>query len=164
MAENDNLGEKFIPGEQTLWTMRQSTFVLMRDMLAPLLGLGLIVLLLSLIGFANVWAFVAILILIILIDAAIFISWQMTVYRLTTKRIESRSGVFSVSREEIYLEDVQSVDTKKNFLGIMFNFGDVIVEAAGHNTVSLNKVSNMKAVADQIADLSLQHARHLRGK
>jgi uncharacterized membrane protein YdbT with pleckstrin-like domain len=151
---------KFIPGEQTLWTMRQSSFVLIRDMLAPLLGLGLIALLLGLVGFTNVWVFAGVIVLIILIDAAIFISWQMTVYRLTTKRIESRSGVFSVSREEIYLEDVQSVDTKKNFLGIIFNFGDVIVEAAGHNTVSLNKISNMKTVADQIADLSLQHPRH----
>lgn len=164
MPEETKTGEKFIPGEQTLFKIRQSYFVLVRDMLAPLLAFGLIALILVFANVINTWVFIGLALLIILVDTAIFLNWWLTTYKLTTKRIESRTGVFTISREEIYLEDVQSVDTKKSFLGIIFNFGDVIVEAAGHNTVSLNKISRMKSVADQIADLSLQHSRRLRGK
>ena len=134
--------------------------MLIRDIIIPILALGGIWTMLTLVGITNLYVTIVLVVIIILVDLGIFLNWRSTEYRLTTKRIESKSGLFSIAREEIYLEDIQSIDTKKSFMGIIFNFGDVIIEAAGHNSVTLVKVSNMKTIADQIADLSLQHAKH----
>ena len=75
--------------------------------------------------------------------------------------MESRDGIFAVAREEIYLEEIQSIDTKKSFWGLIFNFGDVVIEAAGHNVITFYRIANMKEVADTIADLSLTYTKKL---
>lgn len=133
--------------------------VLIRDMLLPMIGLGTVALILSLVGALSAYILIGIIIAVAVIDGIIFAYYLSVSYRLTTKRIESRAGILAVSREEIYLEEVQSVDTKKSFWGMIFNFGDVIVEAAGHNTITLSRISNMRKIASMIGDLSVEHAR-----
>lgn len=109
---------------------------------------------------------VGIFILGLFVATVLVLNWYLTIYRLTTKRVESRNGILGVREEEISLDDVQHVDIRRTFPGVLLNYGTVIVHAAGTNAnVELTNISNPKTVANKIEDLAieLELAREKKG-
>lgn len=149
--------------EEIVFEVRPSIAILFYYLLLILLAVAGLIIIFSrieaymfyvIIGIAVVGAFIA---------AAIIMNWYMTTYRLTTKRVESKSGILGFHEEEISLDDVQHVDVKRTFPGMILNYGSVLVHAAGSNAnVEFTNISNPKMMANKIEDLAIEAEGGLR--
>jgi len=103
-----------------------------------------------------IWVYIGVLVVGSFIALIIFLNWYFTIYRLTSKRVETKSGFLGSYEEQISLEDIQHVDLQRTFAGIIFNYGTVKVKAAGAGAdVFFINVSNAKKIADEIEDMSI---------
>ena len=85
---------------------------------------------------------------------------RATVYRLTTKRVENRIGVFGSREEEVELGNIQAVDVNQTFVGQIFGFGTVLIKASGEQReVDFVNISNPKIVASRIEDMAIAYTK-----
>lgn len=148
-----NLNEK----EETVFEVRPSIVVLLYHLVPILLAdVGLIII------FSNIQQYlflvvIGILIIGLFVVCVLVANWYMTTYRVTNKRVESKSGIMGFTEEEISLDDVQHVDVKRTFMGMIFNYGTVLCSAAGSNaSVEFTNISNPKIIATKIEDLAIE--------
>ena len=154
--------DDLLTDEQVLMEFKQTKIILIFEFIAMFVAIVALMIIFFTLTAIPSWVIIIPLIMGIIIGFFIFLDWKMTIFRITDKRVEMRSGIIGFVREEIYMADIQSIDTKHHFVGILFNFGDVLIEAAGHNTITLSKVENTKLIAKKIADLAIEQQHKSR--
>jgi uncharacterized membrane protein YdbT with pleckstrin-like domain len=143
--------------EQDLITFRQSKDRLYLDLVIVFLSFIGLSIMFVLSGLFPPIVLVAIFIIALFVGGTIFLTWYFTIYKITSIRIEYKSGIISKVEEEICLEDIQTVDAIQSLLGRLLNHGDIKIEAAGNNVIILKNVHNAHNLAHQIATLSLRY-------
>lgn len=88
------------------------------------------------------------------IGLVIILSWLFTIYLVTNKRIEYRSGVLAVDEKNISPSDVQNVKFRQSFLGLIFFFGDVTVLSASGDMIIFKNIALPGKRANQIEEIT----------
>ncbi len=149
-----------VPGESTIFEIRPSKVILFARLASLFIAIAGIYLIFILTGLSQILIYIGVAIFGILIGLTIYLVWYYSIYRLTTKRVENRFGVIGSREEEITLDDVQAVDVENNFWGAIFNFGTVIIKAAGASReVDFVNIHDAKKIANKIEDLSTRYKR-----
>ena len=157
-----HIATKDIPGEKEIFRTRPSGWVLFGRLLPLAIAvIGLVVIFeLSdtgqFFGDARFWLWSLILFIGIFLGAIIFAGWYSTIYRVTNRRIEYRFGIFGFKESEMAIEDIQSVEVKQTFIGILLGYGDIAVRTAAKvdKEITLAAVSKPGPRARQIEDLA----------
>ena len=151
-----------IPGEKEIFRTHASIFILLGRLLLVALGIGGLLILFGtldggILPVSQYWIMAFIAILGGLMALIIFLGWWMTFYRVTDKRIESRFGVIGFREKEISMNDIQIVEVKQNFWGLLWNFGDITVRSAAkeERELMMLNVPNPRPRARQIEDFAL---------
>ncbi|MDP3014519.1 MAG: PH domain-containing protein [Candidatus Subteraquimicrobiales bacterium] len=151
---------KYVPGEEVIFEIRPSVFILIAEVLGLVIAIGGIMILFYFSGMANTIFYLVTSAVGILTAAVMFLYWRSTVYILTSKRVENRVGIFGSREEEISLDDIQAVDVQQSILGTIFGFGTVMIKAAGAlREVDFTNVASPKRVADRVGDLAIEASR-----
>jgi len=153
---------KDIEGEKEIFKTRPSGWVLTGRLLPLIIAvIGLMVIFgLSdtngLFGGAELWLWSLILLIGILLAVIIIAGWYSTVYRVTNRRIEYRFGIFGFKESEMAIEDIQSVEVKQSFIGILLGYGDITVRTAAKvdKEITLTAMAKPGPRARQIEDLA----------
>jgi len=149
---------KYIPGEKVIFEIRPSPVILIAKLLSLLVAIAGIVVIFVFVKIKYLWVYPVIGLVGIFVGVIIFLSWYYSIFCLTTKRVENRYGIIGSREEEITLDDVQAVDAESSFWGAIFNFGTVIIKAAGSNReVDFTDIHDAKKVARQIEDLTTKN-------
>lgn len=148
---------KYIPGEEVIFQIRQSIFILIGQEIPLLVGSAAFIFILNFMA-APFWVYIILILLLLLIGSVIFLSWHNNVYILTNKRVENKTGIIGTREEEVALNDIQSVDVTRTPIGSIFNFGTVMIKASGEKReVDFTNVANARIIARQISDLSIDN-------
>ncbi len=154
-SNQENLSKQ--SGEKDLIIFRQSRDRLYLDLaIVALAFIGLCIMFYSS-TFFNPIVLIILFFIIILVCITVYVSWYFTIFKITTIRVEYKSGLISKIEEEIALEDIQTVDTVQSLIGRLLNHGDIKIESAGNNIIILKNVHNAHNLAHQIATLSLNY-------
>ena len=155
-----NTKATYIPGEEIIFEIRPSVFILIAEVLGVVLAITGVSFLFYFSGMATALFYIIASAVGIFAAAVAFLYWRSTVYILTTKRVENRVGVFGSREEEISLDDVQAVDVQQHIWGTMFGFGTVMIKAAGASReVDFTNISSPKIIANRIEDLAMPKGR-----
>lgn len=147
---------KYIPGEEIIFEIRPSFFILAGQLLPLIVAVAGILAIFYFSGLYNFWLYLAVLVAGIIAALAVFLNWYFTIFRLTNKRVENRIGIFGSREEEIAIEDVQNVDVVTTFWGSIFSYGTVLVKAAGASReVDFTNIASPKKIANKIEDMVL---------
>jgi len=149
--------------EEDIRIFRQSRSRLYVDLLfvvLAFLGIGVLFSLSSLIQPYILTLIMVLILLAAFVGFAAFLNWYFTVYKITTIRIEYKSGIISKVEEEICLEDIQTVDAIQSFIGRFLGHGDIKVEAAGQNIIILKNVRHAHKIAHEITNLSIKYNKN----
>lgn len=157
-----HIATKDIPGEKEIFRARPSVIVLIGRLLPLLLAVAALLIIFELsgsgaiLGTARVWLWGLIVLVGILLGAIIIAGWYSTVYRVTNRRIEYRFGIFGFKESEMAIEDIQSVEVKQSFIGILLGYGDITVRTAAKvdKEITLSAVNKPGPRARQIEDLA----------
>jgi uncharacterized membrane protein YdbT with pleckstrin-like domain len=85
-----------------------------------------------------------------------FLTWLASTDTLTTRRLISRSGVFSREGQEIPIERVQSVSYRRTLLDRILGCGTLIVQTAGETSdVELTDVAHLERRILQVQEILL---------
>lgn len=148
--------EKYVPGEEIIFEIRPSWFILAIQVLPMIIAVAGILGIFAFTGLFNIWLYLVVLLVGLFVAFVIFLNWYFTIYRLTNKRVENQAGIFGRREEEIALQDVQAVDNSRTFWGRIFGYGTVIIKAAGQfREVDFTNISQSKKVADRIEDMAI---------
>ena len=94
-----------------------------------------------------------------------FFKWYLKIYVVTNRRIinVTHSGIFKRQVTEAYLHKVQDVTHKSlGFTSMLLNYGDVIVQTAGHQTmIHFHMVPRSRHIHRQINNLIAEHHSRL---
>ena len=94
-----------------------------------------------------------------------FLNWYLNIYFITNKRIinVTHESIFRRQTTEAPLNRVQDVTHKTlGFISMLFNYGDVIIQTAGHQTlIHFSMVPYPREIHKEIVSL-LAH-EHLQG-
>jgi len=154
---------KYIPGEEVIFEIRPSVFILIAEVLGLVIAIGGIMVLFYFSGMANTIFYLVTSAVGILTAAVMFLYWRSTVYILTSKRVENKVGIFGSREEEISHDDIQAIDVHQSILGKVFNFGTVMIKAAGASReVDFTNVTSPKQIANRIEDLAILASRRRR--
>lgn len=151
-----------VPGEKEIFKTHASIFILLGRLLLVALGIGGLLILFgtldgSILPVSKYWVMVSVGVLGAIMALILFLGWQTTMYRVTDKRIESRYGVIGFKEKEISMNDIQIVEVKQNFWGLVWNFGDITVRSAAkeERELTLLNVPSPRPRARQIEDLAI---------
>jgi len=148
---------EYLPGEEVIFEIRPAPIILIAYLLPLILGVGGLLTIFALSLGLNIWLFIVVILAGIFVALVVFLNWYFTIFRLTSKRVENRYGIFGSREEEVALMDIQSVDYENTIFGRIFNFGTVIIKAAGqHREVDFTNITGAKKVADEIEDLAMK--------
>ncbi|MDH4359032.1 MAG: PH domain-containing protein [Candidatus Berkelbacteria bacterium] len=148
---------EYLPGEEVIFEIRPAFIILLAYLLPLILAVAGLLTIFSLSLGLNIWLFIVVILAGIFVALVVFLNWYFTIFRLTNKRVENRYGIFGSREEEVALMDVQSIDYQNTILGKIFNFGTVIIKAAGqHREVDFTNITSAKRVADEIEDLAMK--------
>ena len=151
---------KFIEGESVIEVVYRHWFILLRDELPAILifiaGIALSVLLRNSNPQSGTPALLAgLTVLVSLVVAGlIYVNWADDVFILTTHRVIDVDRLFFLLAE--YSNDapyarVQDVRVARNWLGMLFGFGSIMVETSGRrNTLQMSDVPGAFRVMDRI--------------
>lgn len=154
---------KYIPGEEIIFEIRPSFFILASQILALVVGTGFLLALFYFSTLATPIFYIVVGFVGIFIAGILFLNWRAAVYRLTNKRVENRVGFFGSREEEISHDDIQAVDVQQSNVGKIFNFGTVMIKAAGASReVDFTNVASPKQIANRIEDLAILASRRKR--
>jgi uncharacterized membrane protein YdbT with pleckstrin-like domain len=91
----------------------------------------------------------------------LFLNWYLNVYVVTNKRVinVTHHSLFERQTTEASLQRVQDVTHKTlGFLSMLFNYGDVIIQTAGHHTlIHFHMIPKPRAAHRLIAGLLPHH-------
>lgn len=59
----------------------------------------------------------------------VIIPWTTTIYYLSDKRLIKHSGILRLEENVYTLDTVRSIDLRQSWLGRLFNYGDLAIEA-----------------------------------
>lgn len=154
---------KLVPGEEIIFEIRPSVFILFAELLGLVILIAGIISLFYFSGLANTVFYLVAGGVGIIVTMIMFLYWRSTIYRLTSKRVENRIGIFGSREEEISHDDIQAVDVQQSILGKAFNFGTVMIKAAGASReVDFTNIASPKQIADKIEDLAILAGRRKR--
>lgn len=154
---------KYIPGEEIIFEIRPSVFILFAELLGLVILIAGIISLFYFSGLANTIFYLVAGAVGVFATIVMFLYWRSTVYILTSKRVENRIGIFGSREEEISHDDIQAVDVHQSILGKIFNFGTVMIKAAGASReVDFTNVASPKQIANRIEDLAIEASRRKR--
>ncbi|MGH8103539.1 MAG: PH domain-containing protein [bacterium] len=71
----------------------------------------------------------------------VLIGWWLVlktiVYRVTTQRVMMEEGLLGRKMQEVDIRDIRSMEVEKGVLGMMFNFGDLLISTAGQGGIEI---------------------------
>jgi uncharacterized membrane protein YdbT with pleckstrin-like domain len=158
------------PGENLIFKRRKHLIVLVLGGLPALLaGLGLVGLLVLRVHSSSA-RFDALLLILGLIVAVVFvvftvkwlavdlIGWLFNIYILTDRRLVDASGFITPRRQEAPLDRIQQVQVNRaNVFEYLFDFGDVVIVTAGsQGNLTFDAVAHPQAVSDLIRETELR--------
>jgi uncharacterized membrane protein YdbT with pleckstrin-like domain len=74
-----------------------------------------------------------------------------TVYRLTTTKIEIKSGLFSITSRNIPLRHIQDVSVSETFKERLIGIGDVVIDSAAiEGKILMRNIRNPRKYTDMI--------------
>jgi len=166
MSDTKKSNLRYIPGEKIIFEIRPSVVILIARLSPLLVAIAGIIAIFIFVNIKYSWVYLVVGLVGVFVGVIIFLSWYYSVFRLTNKRVENRYGIIGSREEEITLDDVQAVDVESNFWGAIFNFGTVVIKAAGSSReVDFTDIHNAKKVANQIEDLTTRNGhRHIQSK
>ena len=154
---------KLVPGEEIIFEIRPSVFILFAELLGLVILIAGILYIFYVSGLANIVLYLIVGGVGIIVTSIMFLYWRSTIYRLTSKRVENRIGIFGLREEEISHDDIQAVDVQQSILGKVFNFGTVMIKAAGASReVDFTNIASPKQIANRIEDLAIEASRRRR--
>ena len=152
-----------VPGEVTIFEIRPSVFILFAELLGLVILIAGILYIFYVSGLANIVLYLIAGGVGIIVTSIMFLYWRSTIYRLTSKRVENRIGIFGSREEEISHDDIQAVDVQQSNIGKIFNFGTVMIKAAGlSREVDFTNIARPKMIADKIEDLAIEAGKRKR--
>ena len=162
MPNFKHIATKDIPGEKEIFRTRPSGWILFGRLLPLVVAMIGLVVIFELsdtgqfFGGAKFWLWSLILLIGIFLGAIIFAGWYSTIYRVTNRRIEYRFGIFGFKESEMAIEDIQSVEARQSFIGILLGYGDITVRTAAKvdKEITLAAVSKPGPRTRQIEDLA----------
>jgi len=148
--------KKYVPGEEVIFEIRPSWFILAFQELPMIIAVAGILVIFAFTGLYNLILYLVVLLAGLFVVFVIFLNWYFTIFRMTNKRVENQVGIFGRREEEIALKDIETVDFERTFWGKFFNFGTVLIKAAGEGReVDFTNITDAKRVADQIEDMAI---------
>ncbi|OQA52013.1 MAG: Bacterial membrane flanked domain protein [candidate division WS2 bacterium ADurb.Bin280] len=152
---------KYIPGEEVIFSIR-SSFIILLAYLSPLIiGVSGILYMFYYAGFNSFWASVVVLVAGTVAALGTFLHWYSTLYIMTNKRVKNRHGIIGTHEEEISLDDIQAVDVTTTIIGAIFNYGTVIIKAAGERReVDFVNIADAKRIANKVQDLAIPEGKN----
>ena len=76
-----------------------------------------------------------------------FLRWQTTTYRLTTRRLQLRSGILTRSGRDFPLIRISDVSFRQGPIDRLLGTGRLVVESAGeHGQLMLNEIPDVQEV------------------
>ena len=107
----------------------------------------------ALIAYLNIPFWIAIVFTIVCFIKPIYhhIQNNHTIYRLTTTKIEIKSGLFSVKSRNIPLRHIQDVSVSETFKERLIGIGDVVIDSAAiEGKILMRNIKNPRKYADMI--------------
>lgn len=148
--------KKLVPGEEEIFRVRPSFVILLGQLSPIIIGVAGVMYLFYYVGSTSIWFYIGPVAAGLVAALGIFFNWYFSIYRLTNRRVENRFGIIGTREEEISLDDIEAVDADVNFWGAIFNFGTVIIKAAGERReVDFTNVANAKKIANKIEDMAM---------
>ena len=87
------------------------------------------------------------LVLAVAVFAVPFLRWQTTTYRLTTRRLQLRSGILTRSGRDFPLIRISDVSFTQGPIDRLIGSGRLVVESAGeHGQLVLNEIPDVQEV------------------
>ncbi len=100
---------------------------------------------------------IGIIIAILFIDLIIVLDWLTTVYLLTNRRVQFRFGIVGQQTKTIALEQITDAKVVIGIFGRLFNYGDVVIDAANINSqIVFHAITSPATRLEQINDAKLQ--------
>jgi uncharacterized membrane protein YdbT with pleckstrin-like domain len=153
---------KDIPGEKEIFRTHASILILLGRLILVTLGIGGLLVIFgtldsNILTISSSWIMLGVMVVGLVIALIMFLGWWTTAYRVTDKRVEARFGVIGFREREISMNDIQIVEVKQSFWGLLWNFGDITVRSAareGKELILLN-IPSPRPRARQIEDLAI---------
>ncbi len=91
-----------------------------------------------------------------------FLRWQTTTYRLTTRRLQLRSGILTRSGRDFPLIRISDVSFSQGPIDRLLGTGRLVVESAGeHGQLVLNEIPDVQEVQATLFQLVEDEQRRL---
>lgn len=67
---------------------------------------------------------------------------------VTSKRLITETGLFSQNLQETMIDKINHINSKKNFLGALLNYGTVLIETSANESVTLEDMSDVNGIKE----------------
>lgn len=100
---------------------------------------------------ATIWIAVAVLSLPLIVVP--WIKWSSTTYTVTTKRVITRTGVFTRTGHDLPLTRISDIQIEKNFDDRFFGCGTLALQTSADDPLLLHDVPKVETVQVEISNL-----------
>lgn len=100
---------------------------------------------------ATIW--IAVLVLSIPLIVIPWIKWSSTTYTVTTKRVITRTGVFTRTGHDLPLSRISDIQIEKNFDDRFFGCGTLALQTSADDPLLLHDVPKVEMVQVEISNL-----------
>ena len=100
---------------------------------------------------ATIW--IAVLVLSIPLLVIPWIKWSSTTYTVTTKRVITRTGVFTRTGHDLPLTRISDIQIEKNFDDRFFGCGTLALQTSADDPLLLHDVPKVEMVQVEISNL-----------
>ena len=100
---------------------------------------------------ATIW--IAVLVLSIPLIVIPWIKWSSTTYTVTTKRVITRTGVFTRTGHDLPLSRISDIQIEKNFDDRIFGCGTLALQTSADDPLLLRDVPKVETVQVEISNL-----------
>lgn len=100
---------------------------------------------------ATIW--IAVLVLSIPLLVIPWIKWSSTTYTVTTKRVITRTGIFTRTGHDLPLSRISDIQIEKNFDDRFFGCGTLALQTSAEDPLLLHDVPKVEMVQVEISNL-----------
>ena len=100
---------------------------------------------------ATIW--IAVLVLSIPLIVIPWIKWSSTTYTVTTKRVITRTGIFTRTGHDLPLSRISDIQIEKNFDDRFFGCGTLALQTSADDPLLLHDVPKVEMVQVEISNL-----------
>ena len=100
---------------------------------------------------ATIW--IAVLVLSIPLIVIPWIKWSSTTYTVTTKRVITRTGIFTRTGHDLPLSRISDIQIEKNFDDRFFGCGTLALQTSADDPLLLHDVPKVEMVKVEISNL-----------